>query len=107
MLQRRTQDSNSGLHIKEMVELILKPCKSDTFYTTIKVPLRNPEETVEIDALIDSGAGIGLIDKTLAKKYRLTQKELETPIVIRNSDGTIAKNKKITKYTNIRTTIDG
>ena len=76
-----------------MVELCLKPCKSDTFYTTIKVPLRNPEETMEFDALIDSGAGIDLIDKSLVKKHKLIKKKLNTLIAIRNSDRTIAKNK--------------
>jgi len=92
-LQKPTLDTNNGLYTKDMVELCLKPCKSDTFYTTIKVPLRNPEETMEFDALIDSGAGIDLIDKSLVKKHKLIKKKLNTLIAIRNSDRTIAKNK--------------
>jgi len=106
-LQKPTLDTNNRLHTKDIVELCLKPCKSDTFYTTIKVPLQNPEETVEFDALIDSGAGINLIDKSLVKKHKLTKKKLDTPITIRNDDRTIAKNKQITRYTNIQTTMDG
>jgi len=81
-LQKPTLDTNNGLYTKDMVELCLKPCKSDTFYTTIKVPLRNPEETMEFDALIDSGAGIDLIDKSLVKKHKLIKKKLNTLIAI-------------------------
>jgi len=71
------------------------------------VPLQNLEETVEFDVLIDSGAGIDLIDKSLVEKHKLTKKKLDTPIAIRNGDGTIAKNKQITRYTNIQTTMEG
>jgi len=92
---------NNGLHTKDIVELCLKPYKLDTFYTTIKVPLQNLEETMEFDALINSGAGIDLIDKSLVKKHKLTKKKLDTPIAIQNGNGTIAKNKWITRYTNI------
>jgi len=46
------------------------------------VPLQNLEETVEFDALIDSGAGIDLIDKSLVEKHKLTKKKLDTPIAI-------------------------
>ena len=100
-MQKPTLDANNRLHAKDIVELCLKPGKSDTFYTTIKVPLQNPEETMEFNALIDSGAGINLIDKSLVKKHKLTKKKLDTPIAIRNGDGIIAKNKQTTRYTNI------
>jgi len=92
-LQKPTLDTNNRLYTKDMVELCLKPCKSDTFYTTIKVPLQNPEETVEFNVLIDLGARIDLIYKLLVKKHKLTKKKLDTPIAIQNGDGTIAKNK--------------
>jgi len=48
---------------------------------------------MEFNALIDLGAGIDLIDKSLVKKHKLTKKKLDTPIAIQNGDGTIAKNK--------------
>ena len=37
---------------------------------------------MEFNALINSGAGIDLIDKSLIKKHKLTKKKLDTSITI-------------------------
>jgi len=56
--------------------------------------------------LIDSGAGLDLIDKTLVKDWNLPRRKLKKPLAIQNRDGSINKNKKITDYIKLDTIID-
>jgi len=84
------------LHIKDIVEMQLKPCQSNTLYSSTQVLLGR--KTVDTLSLIDSGAGLNLIDRTLIKDWSLPRRKLKKPLVIWNGDGSINKNKKITNY---------
>jgi len=55
----------NGLHIKDIVEMQLKLCQSNTLYFPTQVLLGR--KTVDTLSLIDSGAGLDLIDRTLVK----------------------------------------
>jgi len=63
-----TEDNDrqvNGLHIKDIVEMQLKPCQSNTLYSPTQVLLGR--KTMDILSLIDSGVGLDLIDKNLVK----------------------------------------
>jgi len=70
----------NGLHIKDIVEMQLKPCQSNTLYSPTQVLLRG--KTVDTLSLIDSGAGLDLIDKTLIKDWNLPKRKLKKPLAI-------------------------
>jgi len=80
------------LHIKDIVEMQLKLCQSNTLYSPTQVLLKG--KTVDTLSLIDSGAGLDLIDKTLIKDWNLPKRKLKKPLAIQNGDGSINKNKK-------------
>ena len=82
----------------------LKLCQSNTLYSPTQVLLGR--KTVETLSLIDSGAGLDLIDKTLIKDWRLPRRKLKKPLSIQNGDGSINKNKKITDYVKLDAIID-
>jgi len=63
-------------------------------------------KTMDILSLIDSGAGLDLIDRTLVKNWSLPRRKLKKPLVIWNGDGSINKNKKITDYVKLNAIID-
>ena len=70
----------NGLYIKDIVEMQLKPCQSNTLYSPTQVLLRR--KTVNTLSLIDSGAGLDLIDKTLIKDWKLPKIKLKKPLAI-------------------------
>jgi len=82
----------------------LKPCQSNTLYSPTQVLLGR--KTVDTLSLIDSGAGLDLIDRTLVKNWSLPRRKLKKPLAIRNGDGSINKNKKITDYIKLDAIID-
>jgi len=94
----------NGLHIKDIVEMQLKPCQSNTLYSPTQVLLRR--KTIDTLSLINSGAGLDLINKTLVKDWNLPRRKLKKPFAIRNRDGSINKNKKITDYVKLDAIID-
>jgi len=53
------------LYIKNIVEMQLKLCQSNILYSPIQVLLGR--KTMDTLSLINSGAGLNLIDKTLIK----------------------------------------
>ena len=55
--------------------------------------------TVEIKALLDSGAGGTFMDLSFAEQNSIPLKELEEPIKVYNVDGTRNKEGKIAYYT--------
>jgi len=63
-------------------------------------------KTVDTLSLIDSGAGLDLINKILIKDWSLPRQKLKKPLAIRNRDGSINKNKKITDYVKLNAIID-
>jgi len=63
-------------------------------------------KTVDTLSLIDSGAGLDLIDRTLIKDWSLPRRKLKKTLVIQNKDRSINKNKKITDYVKLDTIID-
>jgi len=79
------------LYIKDIVEMQLKPCQSNTLYSPTQVLLGR--KTVDTLSLIDSGAGFDLIDRTLIKDWSLPRQKLKKTLVIQNRDGSINKNK--------------
>jgi len=63
-------------------------------------------KTVDTLSLIDSGAGLDLINKILIKDWSLPRQKLKKPLAIRNRDRSINKNKKITDYVKLNAIID-
>jgi len=61
---------------------------------------------VDTLSLIDSGAELDLIDRTLVKDWSLPRRKLKKSLAIRNGDGSINKNKKITDYVKLDAIID-
>ena len=94
----------NGLHIKDIVEMQLKPYQSNTFYFPTQVLLER--KTVNTLSLINSGAELDLIDRTLIKDWGLPRRKLKKPLVIWNGDESINKNKKITDYVKLDAIID-
>ena len=94
----------NGLHIKDIVEMQLKPYQSNTFYFPTQVLLER--KTVNTLSLINSGTELDLIDRTLIKDWGLPRRKLKKPLVIWNGDESINKNKKITDYVKLDAIID-
>jgi len=92
------------LHIKDIIEMQLKLCQSNTLYSPTQVLLER--KTVDTLSLIDSGAGLDLIDRTFIKDWSLPRRKLKKPLVIWNRDRSINKNKKITDYVKLDAIID-
>ena len=65
----------NGLHIKDIIEMQLKPYQSNTLYSPTQVLLGR--KTVNTLSLIDSGAGLDLIDRTLVKNWSLPRRKLK------------------------------
>ena len=70
---------------------------------TISVPislceLQKDNKTVDLEALLDSGAGGLFIDETFAKHNDFTLHELPEPLNAYNMDGTLNKKGTITSY---------
>jgi len=61
---------------------------------------------VDTLSLIDSGAELDLIDRTLVKDWSLPRRKLKKSLAIQNGDGSINKNKKITDYVKLDAIID-
>ena len=82
----------------------LKLCQSNTLYSPTQVLLER--KTMDTLSLIDSGAGLDLIDRTFIKDWSLPRRKLKKPLAIWNRDGSINKNKKITDYVKLGAIID-
>ncbi len=70
---------------------------------TISVPislheLQKDNKTINLEALLDSGAGELFIDETFAKQNNFTLHELPEPLNAYNVDGTLNKKGTITSY---------
>jgi len=63
-------------------------------------------KTIDTLSLIDSEVGLDLIDRTIVKDWSLPRQKLKKPLVIRNGDRSINKNKKITDYVKLDAIID-
>ncbi|KAF7762018.1 hypothetical protein Agabi119p4_10010 [Agaricus bisporus var. burnettii] len=62
---------------------------------------------LKLSAMVDSGCTHTCIDEELVKKKKIPTKKLERPITCRNSDGTIAGKKDITKFVKMDLNING
>src|SRR6266566_1351703 len=62
--------------------------------------------TAEGVALIDSGATHNFMDRRMVKQLQVGSKPLVTPWSIRNVDGTGNKDGNLTRYTNLRVTVN-
>ena len=60
--------------------------------------LQKDNKTVDLEALLDSGAGGLFIDETFAKHNDFTLHELPEPLNVYNMDGTLNKKGTITSY---------
>ena len=67
--------------------------------------LTQSKKTVEIDSLIDSGAGGMFIDQNFARNFEV--KQLDDPIRAYNVDGTENKKGTIKSYVDLEFRIDG
>ena len=75
----------------------------NTLLIPIKIATAKNEETVEISALIDSGAGGKFIDQNFAKKFKIHK--LDEPFKALNVDGTENKRGTIKYYVNLKFTV--
>jgi len=92
------------LYIRDIVEIQLKLCQSNTLYSPTQVLLGR--KTIDVLLLIDSGAKLNLINKHLIKDWKLPKKKLKKPLAIWNENRSINKNKRITNFVKIDTIID-
>ena len=74
---------------------------------SIPLKIKTESETVETNALIDSGAGGEFIDQNYAKTLNLPLKTLDKPIPAINVDGTLNKKGTIKHYVNLELEIFG
>ena len=65
------------------------------------------QKTIEMKALLDTGAGEKFIDQNFIRNQKIKTKNLEHPIEIFNVDGTPNKQETITKYTWLDLMING
>jgi len=64
----------------------------------IPITLSSFKDMVEEIELVDSGATENFIDQDTIKKLKLGTKKLETPVGLRNIDGTFNKSGQIIHY---------
>ena len=74
---------------------------------TIPLKIRTEKETIEANALLDSGAGGKFIDQNYAKTLNLPLKTLDKLIPAINVDGTLNKKGTIKHYINLELEIFG
>ena len=74
---------------------------------SIPLKIKTEEETVETNALLDSGAGGEFIDQNYAKTLNIPLKTLDKPIPTINIDGTLNKKGTIKHYTNLELEVFG
>ena len=74
---------------------------------SIPLKIKSESETVETQALLDSGAGGEFFDQNYAKTLQLPLKTLEKPIPAINVDGTLNKKGTIKHYINLEMDIFG
>ena len=74
---------------------------------TIPLKIKAEKETVEMHALLDSGAGGEFIDQNYAKTLNLPLKTLDKPIPAINVDGTLNKKGTIKHYINLELAVFG
>ena len=65
---------------------------------TVPVRIRRPLNTIEVDALLDSGATGCFVDKSWALDQRLQLSKLMKPVPVLNVDGTRNQEGDITHY---------
>ena len=79
--------------------------------TSMHIPVsllsKNAEKIIDTHALIDSGARGTFIDQNFARKLNLPMKELKTPLIARNVDGTLSKKGTIRHAVQLSLTING
>ena len=64
-------------------------------------------ESIDTEALIDSGAQGQFIDQDFVQKHQIKTRETKTPIKTRNADGTMNQHGDIQEYTWIKAIIGG
>ena len=74
---------------------------------TIPLKIKTEEETVEMYALLDSGAGGEFIDQNYTKTLNLSLRNLDKPIPAINVDGTLNKKGTIKHYVNLELEVFG
>ena len=74
---------------------------------TIPLKIKTKKETIETNALLDSGAGGEFIDQNYAKTLNLPLKTLGKPIPAINVDGTLNKKGTIKHYVNLELEVLG
>ena len=65
------------------------------------------QKTIEMKALLDTGAGGKFINQNFVRNQKIKTKNLEHPVEVFNVDGTPNKQGTITKYTQLDLTING
>ena len=76
-------------------------------FLSIPLKIKTGSETVETNALLDSGAGGEFIDQNYPKTLNLPLKTLDKPIPAINVDGTLNKKGTIKHYVNLELEIFG
>ena len=73
----------------------------------IPFTLARKGESIDTEALVDSGAQGQFIDQDFVQKHQIKTRETRTPIKTRNADGTMNQHGNIQEYTWIKANIGG
>jgi hypothetical protein len=73
---------------------------------SIPLSVKQDDKTIELKALVDSGASGMFFDRKFVQKHNLQQKRLEKPIRVRNVDGSNNDNGMITHCVWMNVTLD-
>ena len=84
--------------------VLIAPDSNKSFCIPITI---EGKEIVETSALLDTGAGGKFIDQNYARRLKLELKDLEESIKVRNVDGTLNKKGTVSKYAEVKLTING
>src|ERR1700735_1860183 len=102
-LKRRTESTSVSPSL-DMYSIVSSVDANEILLPT-NIQLNN--ENVETPTLLDSGAGGIFLDQNYARKLKVKETTLSTPIVARNVDGTPNKKGTIRSYVNLQFKIGG
>lgn len=81
--------------------------KNKVFVIPIQITSESQNQTVDTEAMLDTGAGGKFIDQNFSRKLDLPRFKLKEPIRVKNVDGTLNKTGTVTHYVKLDLTIKG
>jgi hypothetical protein len=97
-LKRRTVSTSVSPSVSILSVLVARVSNKSISILISLRELQKNNETIDLEALLDSGAGGLFIDETFARNNDFTLYELPGPLNAYNMDGTSNKKGTITSY---------